>query len=258
MAISEVYRALWRHRLFVALVTAAVVVAAFVFTSRQTELYTASSLVRVQQNVRNSEEAFGALLTGERLARTYEQIAETDSVEELVEQQMGSSFPPFVKIEAAQVSNLELLEISVTDASPRAAAAVANAVPTALATFIKRTGSFRDTISVVERAAVPKTPSSPNLKLNLVLALLLGLILACGLALLREGLSDRIEGVEELERVAGYPVIAIIPNLKFQPVVTPQSRGSGGRRLGPVPTTTARVKKVESGAEAASRWSARG
>jgi capsular polysaccharide biosynthesis protein len=214
--------------------------------------------VRVQQNVRNSEEAFGALLTGERLARTYEQIAETDSVEELVEKQMGASFPPFVTIEAAQLSNLELLEISATDASPRGAAAVANAVPRALSAFIRQTGSFRDTISVVERASVPQTPSSPNVTLNLVLAFLLGLILAAGLALLREGLSDRMDGVEELERVAGHPVIAVIPNLKFQAIVAPRSREGGGRRLGPVPTTTARVKKVEGSGEAASRWSARG
>lgn len=260
MAVSDVYRVLWRQKVFVLLTTLVVVGAAFIATMRQTELYTASSLVRVQQKVSTTEEAFGALLTGERLARTYEQIAETDSVKELVEKQLGSSFPPFVDIEAAQVGNLELLKISATDASPRAAQVVANAVPTALATFIRRTGSFRDTISVVERASVPKGPSSPNLALNLILALLLGLILGAGLALLRDGLSDRIEGIDELERVAGHPVIAVIPNLKFQPGVPGRSRVGGGARPGPVSTTSVRAKQAEvpESTEAASRWSARG
>ncbi len=165
-------------------------------------------------------------------------------------------------IDAAQLTDLELLRIGATHENPDVAADVANAVPRALARFIKRTGSSRDTITVVERASAPSTPISPNMKQNLVLAFVLGLILAAGLALLREGLSDRIEGVEELERIAGHPVIAVIPNLKFQQIVSPPRARGGERRLGSVPTATGKVKKIEiaktESSEAASRWSARG
>lgn len=258
MTISDVYRALWRHRLFVLLVTAAVVGAAYFLTTRQTKLYTASSLVRVQQDVRNAEEAFGALLTGERLARTYERIAETDSVSNLVKTELRGSVPQdAVVIEAAQLSNLELLGISVTNADPGIAATVANAVPGALATFIKRTGSFRDTITVVERASAPATPSSPNMRLNLMLAFLLGLILACGLALVRDNLSDRIEDIEELEKIAGHPVIAVIPNLRFMPAV---GRQRGARRVETLPINTPVLKAADPAkqAEPAGRWSVRG
>jgi len=238
--------------------TAVVVGAAYFLTTRQTKMYTASSLVRVQQNVRNTEEAFGALLTGERLARTYEQIAETDSVSNLVKTQLRGTVPAdAIAIDAAQVSNLELLGISVTYKDPEVAAIVANAVPRALATFIERTGSFRDTITVVERASVPTSPSSPNLRLNLALALLLGLILSAGLALLRDSLSDRIESIEELEKIAGHPVIAVIPNLKFMQAPTPRKRGE--RRVEVVPFTTgAKGKDSTKEAEPVARWSVRG
>jgi capsular polysaccharide biosynthesis protein len=259
MMISDVYRTLWRQRWFVVLVTALVVAGAYVLTSRQTKLYTASSLVRVQQNVRTSDEVFGALLTGERLARTYERIAETSSVADLVKDRLPRRVPPeAVAIDAAQLSNLELLEISVTNADPDVAATVANAVPGALADFIDATGSFRDTITVVERASTPSTPTSPNLRLNLVLAFLLGLILAAGLALLRESLSDRIETIEELEKVAGHPVIAVIPNLKFQRVA-PVARSRSGGRVSAVATrggTVPSINPVEG--EAASGRSNRG
>lgn len=261
MAISDVYRTLWRHRLFVVLITGLVVGAAYFLTSRQTEQYTASSLVRVQQNVRSAEEAFGALLTGERLARTYERIAETDAVSDLVREKLGNTVPrDAVIIEAAQIGNLELLQINVTNASPKVAAAVANAVPAALASFIQETGSFRDTITVVERASPPSVPSSPNLRLNLILGFLFGLILAAGLALLREGLSDRIENVEELERVAGHPVIAVIPNLKFQALPPPAARPRRQPPVEAVPATPARIRKIEVTTEedVASRWSVRG
>lgn len=257
MVVSDVYRALWRERWFMLILTLLVIGLAYIFTVRETKQYTASSLVRVQQNVRTTEEAFGALLTGERLARTYEQIAETSAVRDLVRQDLGPSVPiRAAVIEAAQLSNLELLEISATDPSPEVATAVANAVPRALATFIEETGSFRDNITVVERASEPTSPSSPNLTLNLVVAAMLGLILAAGLALLRQALSDRIENVEELERVTGHPVIAIIPNLEFHPVVVPPAQ-TGQTSLRPVASSGRRTSAIE-GSEPTSRWRARG
>jgi capsular polysaccharide biosynthesis protein len=260
MSISDVYRTLWRQRLFVLVLTCLVVGAAYVLTSRQTKLYTASSLVRVQQQVRTSEEAFGALLTGERLARTYERIAETDAVGDIVAERLRGRVPSdAIAIDAAQLSNLELLSISVTNADPVVAARVANAVPPALASFIQKTGSFRDTITVVERASPPATPTSPNPKLNLTLAFLFGLILAAGLAILRDSLSDRIESVEDLEKIAGHPVIAVIPNLKFQPAVS-VSRARAERAIDGIPAAGGNVTVIEpaQGDERASRWRARG
>ena len=43
-------------------------------------MYTASSLIRVQQRVTSANDIYGALQTGERLARTYAKIATTTSV----------------------------------------------------------------------------------------------------------------------------------------------------------------------------------
>jgi len=219
--ISDVYRTLWRHKMLIVVMTAVLVGATAVLTSRQTKLYTASSLVRVQQNIRDGQEALGALMTGERLARTYEPLAETKSVRNLAKARLHGQEPDdtFV-VDAKQLSDLDLLKIAVTHRDPKVAAAVANAIPVALTSFIDKTDTFPDTIMTVERASPPTTPSSPHLKLRLAIALMLGLILSSGLALLRELLSDRIEGAEELERLTGHPVIATIPNLKLFPAPT--------------------------------------
>jgi capsular polysaccharide biosynthesis protein len=261
MGTSDVYRALWRHRYLMLFVTLLVVVVALVLTARQTELYTASTVVRVQQNVRSPEEAFGALLTGERLARTYERIAETNSVRGLVKAKLGRSVPTdAVLIDAAQLENLELLRIDVTHENPKVAATVANALPPALAEFTRETGSFRDTITVVERATAPTSPSSPNPTLNLLLAVLLGTILACGLALLREATSDRIENVGELERISGHPVIAVVPNLKFRSLEAFALPRLKERSFPRTPSTTRETHQVKPArsTEPSSRWSARG
>lgn len=259
--VSDVYRTLWRNRVFAALITCVVVAAAFVLTSRQTKLYTAHSLVRVQQTVQSQDEVFGALLTGERLARTYERIAETYSVRELVKTGLrGNVSSDSAAIDARQLSNLELLQIAVTDPDPEVAAAVANEVPDALASFIEETGTFRDTITVIERAGVPSIPTSPNLRLNLTLAIMLGLILGGGLALLKESFSDRIKDIEELEKVTRHPVIATIPNLKFAPLVREARAKSGQRQVEAIKTRPGEVMKLEpgEGTAPAARWSVRG
>lgn len=258
MAVTDVYWALWRHKLFIAAVTLVSLVSAFVLTSQRTKLYTTSSLVRVQQSLQNEQEAFSALLTGERLARTYENIAETDSVRNLVRARLRGKLPDdtFV-IKATQLSNLELLRISATHSDPVVAARVANAVPVALAQFIDKTGTFRDTITVVERASTPSQPSSPNTKLNLALALILGVILGGALALLKESVADRVGDGEELERVTGHPIVATIPNLKFAPVAHISGVQGSVEALRP---GLGRVARIETppGGKAAARWSIRG
>ena len=260
MNVSHVYMSLWRNRFFVLLIAGVVLAVAFVLTSQQTKLYTASSLVRVQQNVQREDEVFGALLTGERLARTYEHIVETKAVSDLVKDELRGRVPTdAIEIAASQLSNLELLRISVTDSDPDVARVAANTVPVTLGRFISKTGTFRDSITVVERASTPTSPSSPNVRLNLALALMLGLILGGGLALLKESVADRIGSVDELEGATRQPVIAVIPNLKFAPLVR-QSRLSSRRRLAASTVSGGDVTSIEpaEGAAAGSRWGTRG
>ena len=243
MTISSVYGTLWRYRLYILLATAALAGAAFLATTKQTKLYTASSLIRVQQRVTSANDIYGALQTGERLARTYAAIATTTSVAAQVREQLPASVPSdAIQIKATQVSNLELLELSVTYTDPRIAARVANAVPAALAKFIAETGSVRDTITLIEPATPPSSPSSPNVKLTVAIAIILGLVLNGGLALLHDALSDRIVSAEELEHATGKSVIASIPTLRFVDRPDPKPTAERGVLATGNPGTTRRAR----------------
>lgn len=216
MTIADVYRTLWRHKLFILLLTVGMAAAAYFLTSRQPKEYTASSLVRIEQKGVQASDLYGSLITGERLARTYALIAETRAVRELVRDRLDASVPDdAIRIDAGQVSNLELLWLGVTYTDPRIAARVANAVPSALAEFVRRNGSSREVVTTIEGAATPSYPSAPNIRMNVILAVLLGLILNSGLVLLIEAFSDRVGSAEELERMTGRPVIVAIPPLDF-------------------------------------------
>lgn len=67
------------------------------------------------------------------------------------------------------------------------------------------------TITLLDRAAVPGSPVSPNLINNLLVGLILGGGLAVGLAVLRETLDDRLRSEDDVENKLGIPLLGITP-----------------------------------------------
>jgi succinoglycan biosynthesis transport protein ExoP len=66
--------------------------------------------------------------------------------------------------------------------------------------------------TVVTPADLPRSPSSPNFILNLILGAFVGLAIGVGLATIRERLDTRLASSEALARAAGAPVLAEIPS----------------------------------------------
>jgi capsular polysaccharide biosynthesis protein len=71
---GNVYRALWRHKFFILVLTGAFVAAAVYVTVRQDREYEAAILVRVQERGRNAGSASSALQASQDLAQTYAKI----------------------------------------------------------------------------------------------------------------------------------------------------------------------------------------
>lgn len=72
-------------------------------------------------------------------------------------------------------------------------------------------GIGTNNISVVDEAKAPLLPYKPNLKLNALLALVLGLLGGIGLAFLLEHLDDTFKQPDEVEKRLGLPVLGIVP-----------------------------------------------
>jgi capsular polysaccharide biosynthesis protein len=219
MTTAETYRALWRHRFFIVVLTGIMIGVAWYFTSRQTPLYEASTLVRIQQTGTDPGSVVSALIASEQLAQTYAEILETGALRgrlrEALDGRPDSEQIAELEIDAAPVESLDLLWINARSPSPSRAAAAANAMPVALRDFIRDTGTVRDKIVTVKPAGLPTDPSSPNLIRNLVIAGLLGLLFNGVLAVLVELLSDRLPDADDLEQVVKKPVLATIPPLSL-------------------------------------------
>lgn len=75
-------------------------------------------------------------------------------------------------------------------------------------------GVGTNNISVVDKAQVPSKMYKPVLKLNLVIAIILGLVGGIGLALFFEYLDDTFKQAADVERALGIAVMGLIPESK--------------------------------------------
>lgn len=64
---------------------------------------------------------------------------------------------------------------------------------------------------IVSKALAPRKPIRPDLKLNMIIGFLLGLIIGAVAAFFMESLDTTIGSVEDLESFIGLPVLGIIP-----------------------------------------------
>ena len=113
---------------------------AYVFTSRQQPLYsaTATLLIRPAQTSATNND-FTALQSGQRLATTYQQLVVTEPVLAPVADTLGLPYTVDLlenKVSAGTVRDTQLLKISVSDTNPSKAAEIANMVAAQFANFI--------------------------------------------------------------------------------------------------------------------------
>lgn len=64
---------------------------------------------------------------------------------------------------------------------------------------------------LVQEAEPPSSPSSPNLKTNTALAVVVGLVLAFALALLLDRIDRRLREADEISEILDRPVLGVVP-----------------------------------------------
>ncbi len=66
-------------------------------------------------------------------------------------------------------------------------------------------------VTLLGAATVPTQPASPRIALSMALSLAVGVVLGVGTVLLVEGLDRRVRSLEDLEELAGAPVLGLVP-----------------------------------------------
>lgn len=76
---------------------------------------------------------------------------------------------------------------------------------------LETTGRKLVTIEVVEPALVAAAPSYPRPNRTMAVAIVSGMLIGAGLALLRDRLDGRMKTIEEIQTVVGLPILGVVP-----------------------------------------------
>lgn len=163
----------------------------------------------------NANANYNEILTNQKLVGTYSEIAKSKSVVSEVEKNLSLDLTDgqlAKMIDVTTVNDTELIKITVTDEDPVEAANIANETAKV---FMSNIGELMkiNNLQVVDAAEVNSTPVSPNLKLNVAIAFLLGIVVSVFIIFIREMLNTSVKSVDELkELIDGVPVVAVIPH----------------------------------------------
>lgn len=154
------------------------------------------------------------LRINQQLVGTYSEIAKSKSVMTQVNSALNLGFGDAElanMITVATVNNTELIKISVITEDPVQSATIANKTAEIFMTDVAELMKINN-LQVVDEAVVNSGAVGPNLKLNLAIALLLGLIISVGIIFVKEALNTTVKTVDQLKNLAGdVSIIGIIP-----------------------------------------------
>ena len=154
------------------------------------------------------------LQAGSYLVNDYKEIIISDSVLSDVINREGLTMAEGDLRGMIRVSipnDTRIITISVNSKDPQDAQQLANSVREIAAEKIKVVTKVED-VTTIEEAKVPTSPSSPNIKRNVMLGALVGGFIAVAFVLLLEVLDDRVRRPEDVEEALGLVLIGVVPD----------------------------------------------
>lgn len=209
----ELVRMLWGKlpMLIAAFLTGALIAASYtVFFV--TPMYKASSMIYVYTKT-TSITSLADLQIGSQLTVDFQIIASTRDVVEAASREIGLNQPyetVVQKISVTNPSNSRILTITVTDADPKIAADLSNALAHQLRMRIALVMNS-DVPSTVERATVPKAPATPSLAKNVAIGGFGFFAVVAAIYVVAYLLDDTVKSEEDVEKFLHQNVLAVVP-----------------------------------------------
>ena len=219
--LMQLFRALLKRSW--AIILAAVIFGgcALVYTTLfVTPLYKARTLMYVNNNAVSVGDmkmsiSSGDLSAAQSLVDTYTIILGTratlDDVAEIAG--LNYSYEDLKKmISAASVNSTEIFYIEVTSPDPKEAELIANTIgqilPEKIASIVEGSSA-----RIVDYAVAPAHKASPSIAKNTILGMLVGIVIACGIIVVRELMDDEIHTADYLTETFDSPMLAVVPEL---------------------------------------------
>ena len=197
--------------------------AGYVVSQRTPPIYAASATLIVTTSAPSPDPA-AALIPDQRasLVKTYKELLLKRPVLEAVIADLGltTDVETLAKqLSIAEVRDTQLLVLTAQDADPRQAAALANA---AVQAFNRQSAVLlanpyaanRAGLSIVETAAPPREPAGPGPLRIVVIAALVGALLALGIAFAVEYFDTSVRSANDVALLTGLTILAEVSAFK--------------------------------------------
>ena len=151
----------------------------------------------------------------QKMAVTYGEIIKSKSVitSTINKLNLDMTYEDLLKeVSVTNVENTQIIKISVQNEDPKVAATICNTIPEIFSTEAQRIVKASGT-EVVDKAIVPEKPIKPNKIMNILIAMVLGVMVSVFVIFLRQGLDTKIKEPKDIEKNLGLPVFGTIPKL---------------------------------------------
>ena len=185
-----------------------------------TPLYKARTLMYVNNNALNVGDmkmsiSAGDLSAAQSLVDTYTIILGTRSTLDEVAEVSGVDYTyEELKemVSAASVNSTEIFYVEVTSPDPKEAETIANTIgqilPDKISSIVEGSSA-----RIVDYAVVPAKKASPSITKNTILGMLVGIVISCGIIIVRELMDDEVHSPDYLMDTFDIPVLAVVPEL---------------------------------------------
>ncbi|MGM5693743.1 YveK family protein [Streptococcus suis] len=212
--VLSLLKTIWRKKFFILMAAVLGAGLAFIYSNflvipqydSVTRIYVVSQNVEVGAGLTNQE-----LQAGTYLVKDYKEIILSQDVLSQVATELNLNENLKKKVSVSIPVDTRIVSISVRDADPNEAARIANSLRTFAAQKIVEVTKVSD-VTTLEEAVPAGTPTTPDIKRNLLLGLLIGSFLATGLVLVVEVLDDRVKRPQDIEEVMGLILLGVVPN----------------------------------------------
>ena len=212
-------KVLWKRKFSIILVALVFAIAAFgysAFLAKKEYQSTSRIYVVSRQNQDNNALTNSDLQAGSYLVKDYREIILSQNVLSQAIEELKLDLTPAElskKISVSVPTDTRILSITATDGDPKEAARIANGLRNVAAEKIISVTKVSD-VTTLDEAEVPQSPSSPNIRRNVLLGFIAGVGLMVVLLVVVEVLDDRVKRPEDVEELMGLPLLGVVPDIK--------------------------------------------
>lgn len=214
--LMELFSALWAKKTIIILSAVFMALVAFVGTKMfVTPKYTSVTklFVMTKNDDTSASATYTDLQTGSMLTKDYMELVKSRPVLEKTISKLKLDVEPEElekMITTETPTDTRIMSISVTDDDPKEAKQIADTLRKAVSVQITEIMNA-DSVNTVEEGNLPTSPSSPNVKKNMMLGALLGLVISMGFIVLISILDDTVKTPDDVEKYLGLNVLTSIP-----------------------------------------------